>query len=311
LSGRRYLGNPSLKQSSIKKGTQRQSGEITMAGPTAGLADELHRVWDLTALRQWERADLSESIYQSIVDPKRVVVTGAASGMGKATVEVLRERGCAVAALDISPTVRDVDAEFHAIVDVADLDAMVRALDDAAEALGGLEAIVPVAGIVVWGTIDETTSEDWSRQFDVNARGVFNASKAALPHLRTAGGGAIVAVTSQVGLVGAPAVAAYCASKAAAIELVRCMAIDHAHEGIRVNAVCPGITRTPMFERMLDQFESGPEREAEMTRLKETNLQKRLIEPREIAEAVAFLVSASSPAILGTTLVVDGGYTTQ
>ncbi len=255
--------------------------------------------------------EIPDSIYTTVVDPQRVAVIGAATGMGAAIVKVLRERGVRVAALDWNSKVLESEAEFSAIVDISDFYAVSAALDASAEALGGLEGLVPVAGIVHKGTVDDTSPEDWERMFAVNARGVFNVAKAGIPHLRKAGGGAFVAVTSQVGLVGAPKLSAYCSAKAAAIEFIRCLAVDHSHEGIRVNTVCPGITGwTGTFEDYLKQFE-GEELEAEMTRQKATNLQNRLIEPREIAEAVSFLVSAKSPAILGTTLVVDGGYTAQ
>ncbi|MGJ3558588.1 SDR family NAD(P)-dependent oxidoreductase [Streptomyces sp. INA 01156] len=100
--------------------------------------------------------------------------------------------------------------------------------------------------------MDETSPDDRARMFAVNARGVFNVAKAGTPYPRRAGGGAIVAVTSQVGLVGAPRLSAYCAAQAAVIGFVLCLAVDHSHEGIRVSTVCPGITGwTGTFERTI------------------------------------------------------------
>ena len=137
-------------------------------------------------------------------------------------------------------------------------------------------------------------------------------SRAALPHLRAAGGGAIVILTSQVGIVGQKQNAAYCAAKAAAIHLVRCMAIDHAAENIRVNTVCPGITGpTGMFDSWLSHFPDDEARAAEARRQIETNLQKRIVHPDEIAAAAVFAVSNAAPGIIGQAFIVDGGYTIQ
>lgn len=164
-------------------------------------------------------------------------------------------------------------------------------------------------GINGRGTVDETEPAEWNRQFAVNAFGPYATSRAALPHLREAGGGAIVVLTSQVGVVGQAQNAAYCAAKAAAIHLVRCMAIDYAPENIRVNTVCPGITGpTGMFDSWLSLFPDEESRAAESQRQIETNLQKRIVHPDEIAAAAVFAVSNAAPGFIGQTIVVDGGY---
>lgn len=179
------------------------------------------------------------------LDPQRVAVIGGATGMGAATVRMLRETGRKVAALDINPAVLKSEAEFSALGDVTDAANIKRAIDEAADALGGLEAIVCCVGINGFGTVEETEPEEWHRQFAVNAFGPYASARAAIPHLRKAGGGAIVVLTSQVGIVGQKQNAAYCAAKAAAIHLVRCLAIDYAAENIRVNTVCPGSPARP------------------------------------------------------------------
>lgn len=243
------------------------------------------------------------------LDPQRVAVIGGATGMGAATVRMLRETGRKVAALDINPAVLKSEAEFSALGDVTDAANIKRAIDEAADALGGLEAIVCCVGINGFGTVEETEPEEWHRQFAVNAFGPYASARAAIPHLRKAGGGAIVVLTSQVGIVGQKQNAAYCAAKAAAIHLVRCLAIDYAAENIRVNTVCPGITGpTGMFDSWLSHFEDEQSREAEAQRQIETNLQKRIVHPDEIAAAAVFAVSNAAPGIIGQTLVVDGGY---
>jgi NAD(P)-dependent dehydrogenase (short-subunit alcohol dehydrogenase family) len=208
--------------------------------------------------------------------------------------------------------VLESEAEFSAVCDVSNADNIKQAVDQAADAIGGLEAIVCCAGITGVGAVDEITPEEWQRQFAVNAFGLYASARAAIPHIRKAGGGAIVAVTSQVGVVGMPRNAAYCASKAAAIHLVRCMAIDYGKEGIRVNAVAPGITGpTGMFDTWAERFDTDEEREEEARRHIETSLQRRIIHPDEIAAAIVFAVSAAAPALIGQNIVVDAGYTIQ
>jgi NAD(P)-dependent dehydrogenase (short-subunit alcohol dehydrogenase family) len=226
--------------------------------------------------------------------------------MGKATVARLRAGGTQVAAFDIAERVYDVPAEFHAVGDAASAADMTSTIHAAAAALGGLDTLVCCAGVAVPGTVLDTSLETWDRTFAVNVTAIYLAGRAAVPYLRDAGGGSIVIVASQVGMVGTAAAAAYCASKGAAIQLARCMAIDHARDGIRVNAVCPGITNTPMMEQWLVEAEDT---EAETRRFTSGHLQGRFVEPEEVAEVIAFLTSKAAPSILGATMVIDGGYT--
>jgi meso-butanediol dehydrogenase/(S,S)-butanediol dehydrogenase/diacetyl reductase len=139
----------------------------------------------------------------------------------------------------------------------------------------------------------------------VNVRSIYCMSHHAIPVMAVGGGGSIINIASQVGLVGIASSAAYCASKGAAINLTRAMAIDHAREGIRVNAVCPGPIETPMFD---SYFVDAPDPAIERSRFESTLITGRVGDPTEVAAAVAFLASDASSYIVGAALVVDGGY---
>jgi NAD(P)-dependent dehydrogenase (short-subunit alcohol dehydrogenase family) len=211
-----------------------------------------------------------------------------------------------IAALDVDETRLDqVGADFVAAADVTSEEGIRSAIDACATALGGLDVCVACAGVAGRGTVTDTPPEEWDRVFAVNVRGVYLTARAAVPHLRAAGGGALVVVASQLGLVGAANAAAYCASKGAAIQLTRAMAIDHAEEGIRVNCVCPGPTATPLLE---SYFALAADPKQERARYEEAQLHGRVIEPAEIADAIAYLASPGAASTIGAALVVDGGY---
>ena len=236
----------------------------------------------------------------------RALVTGGASGIGAATVARLQADGMRVAAVDVDGArLEQVAADFVAVADVTSEQEIRGAVDESATALGGLDVCVACAGVAWRGTVTETALDEWERIFAVNVRGVYLTAKAAIPHLRAAGGGALVVVASQLGLVGAANAAAYCASKGAAVQLTRAMAIDHAREGIRVNCVCPGPTSTPLLE---SYFALAADAEGERVRYEQAQLHGRLIEPAEIADAIASLVSPRATSTIGAALVVDGGY---
>lgn len=197
------------------------------------------------------------------------------------------------------------DAEFRTLADVTSEDEIGRAVDESAAALGGLDVVVACAGVIGRGTVVDTPVEEWERVFAVNARGVYLTAKAAIPHLREAGGGAIVVVASQLGFVATSDAVAYCASKGAAVQLTRAMALDHAAEGIRVNCVCPGPTLTPMTETFLALAADTAE---ERRRFEQAQAHGRFIQPEEIADAIAYLASPAASSTIGAALIVDGGY---
>jgi NAD(P)-dependent dehydrogenase (short-subunit alcohol dehydrogenase family) len=237
----------------------------------------------------------------------RVVVTGAASGIGAATAGRFVAGGARVAGIDLDRAGLDsADLDAQLVADVADAEELAAAVDAAAVQLGGLDAVVASAGVAGRGTAADTLPGEWERIFAVNVRGVYLTARAAIPHLRRAGGGAIVNVASQLGLVAAANAAAYCASKGAVVQLTRAMAVDHGPEGIRVNCVCPGPTDTPLLE---PYFAGAPDPAAERAAYEGAQVHGRLVTAEEVADAIVYLASPSAASTIGIALVVDGGYT--
>jgi NAD(P)-dependent dehydrogenase (short-subunit alcohol dehydrogenase family) len=230
------------------------------------------------------------------------VVTGGASGIGAATVRLLADAGAAVAVVDRAAAPADPGVQVEIIrADVADTESVDAAIAAAADRLGGIDALITAAGITSRGTIEETAPDDWDRVFAVNVRGTYMCARAAMPYLRDGRDAAIVTVASQLALVANAGNAAYCASKGAVLQLTRAMAIDALPHGIRVNCVCPGATRTPLTAA---HYSAAADRSDQ-----ERQLLGRLIEPEEIAQAIAYLASPDARATVGAILIVDGGYT--
>jgi NAD(P)-dependent dehydrogenase (short-subunit alcohol dehydrogenase family) len=191
-------------------------------------------------------------------------------------------------------------------VDVTDAEAVQWGLAQTEAALGSVDVVVNNAGITVVGSVEELSEEQWDRELAINLKSVYVVSQAAWPRLRERGGGAIVSTASIAGLWAIPHDAAYCASKAALIMLTKCMALDGARDGIRVNCVCPGFVQTPMID---GYFADQPNPEA--ARGFATGLYPlgRLGEPVDMAEAFVYLASDEARWVSGTALVVDGGLT--
>jgi NAD(P)-dependent dehydrogenase (short-subunit alcohol dehydrogenase family) len=181
-----------------------------------------------------------------------------------------------------------------------------RAVGETAEALGGLDILLNNAGIVHRATVTETSDAEWERVMAVNVRSVFLMSRATIPLMEEAGGGAIVNIASGWGLAGGPRAAAYCASKGAVVQMTRAMAIDHGVRNIRVNCVCPGDTDTPLLHQ---EAELLGQADAEFMREAADRPLGRVGTVEEIARAVLYLASDSASFVTGATLAVDGGGT--
>jgi 2-keto-3-deoxy-L-fuconate dehydrogenase len=229
----------------------------------------------------------------------KALVTGGSSGIGRATAELLLERGAQVSVLDRAP---DAPAGAVALVgDVSD-DASVRA---AAASLDGLDVLINNAGIGAQGGIDANDDDEWHRVFDVNVVGIARVTRAVLPLLRASSAGAIVNTCSVAALVGLPNRALYSATKGAVYSLTLAMAADLLPDGIRVNCVTPGTVDTPWVGRLLD---AASDPAAERAALEARQPTGRLVPPGDVAEAIVYLALASSTT--GTALGVDGGMET-
>jgi meso-butanediol dehydrogenase/(S,S)-butanediol dehydrogenase/diacetyl reductase len=226
---------------------------------------------------------------------KVVVVTGAASGIGAACAERFTREGAVVQAWDLT------GAGDHAPVDVSDRASVAGAAAAAVARHGGVDVLVNCAGVITPNlAAQDVDPRDYQRNFDVNLMGVVHTTR-ELHETLAVRRGAIVNVASQAALVSLPHQAAYSAIKGAVAALTRALAIDWAAEGIRVNAVCPGFTRTPMATgQMTDALEAAVRRRVPLG---------RIFEPGEIAGAIMFLGCDLASAITGVVLPVDGGWT--
>ena len=231
------------------------------------------------------------------LEGKVAIVTGAASGIGKATVELFRSEGAAVVGADVGEAA-DVRCDAGSEADVK------RLVEDVASEHGGLDIFFANAGISGgWATMAEQTADDWAEILRVNLIGPFLAIKYAGPAIAKRGGGSIVCTASVAGLRSGAGGAAYSASKAGVINLVTTAAQQLSGSGVRVNAICPGLIETGMTKPMYDMArERGQE-----ARIGELNPLRRGGEPREIAQAALFLASDESSYVNGAALVVDGG----
>ena len=243
---------------------------------------------------------------------RRILVTGAASGIGLAIAEHFLHEGAKIFAIDQNAAALELaGARFAAHGDAAILavdvtvDAQVgEAMVHARSRLGGLDGIVNAAGIDLQRSFADMTSAEWNRVLAVNLTGPSLVCLAALPALRESGHGTIVNIASGAALRPLENRAAYCASKAGLVMLTKALAIDLAPFGIRANAICPGIIDTPMFRA---SYESAAVPQAEFAKIMDRFTLKRVGRPNDIAYAALYLTSDESAYVTGSTLAVDGG----
>ncbi|WP_280438308.1 SDR family NAD(P)-dependent oxidoreductase [Nocardia carnea] len=235
-------------------------------------------------------------------DGKRVFVTGAASGIGAATLALFRKEGAKVVGVDVTP---GADL-MHC--DVADPASVQQAIDASVDRLGGLDVLVNVAGISSLRKLEDETFERWQQIMGVNATGPMLLTKAALPHLRASRGN-IVTVASISALQGQPYLSAYCASKGAVLQFMKSMAVELAADHIRVNCVCPGgVGALPSAEEAQGEVPAALENlaDVDLTLLTRLNgVLPGITEQDDIAEAIAWLASDAARSVSGVALRVD------
>ena len=247
---------------------------------------------------------------------KVCLITGATSGIGRAIAEAFAAAGATLVlsgrdearAQALLAELRVQGHEAHFIAgDQADPATAGRLAEATLGLHGRIDVLVNNAGMLTNGTALETTDAQWSRLLEVNLSAPFRLCRAVLPAMIAARRGSIVNVASDWALMGARGALVYCVSKAALAQMSRCMALDHATDGVRVNAVCPGDTDTPM----LDQAFNTGDRDAKMQTLASGIPMGRVARPHEVAQAVVFLASDAASFMTGVLLPVDGGTSAQ
>lgn len=254
-----------------------------------------------------------------LLEGRAALVTGASSGIGAATAVAFAAAGASVVITGRNSSGAEATQELvsaagsDSIVVLGDItdssfcDALVAAT---VTAFGRIDVLANVAGTISRGDATETSDDEWHTNMAVNVNAVFFSSRAAVRAMREQGdGGVIVNLASNVGLVGSPGLPAYCASKGAVILLTKAMALDHAAEGIRINALCPGSVDTPML--VSGHEKSGRSNEEVFADNIAAIPEGRLPLPDEIAKSMVYLASDLSSHVTGTALPIDGGYVAQ
>lgn len=234
---------------------------------------------------------------------RTALVTGAAGGIGAAIVRMLRAEGARVAVADRDTSGIEADAHLPGnLLEAAYCDGLPAA---AHKALGRLDIVVNNAGVITRGDVTATSDADWSLSLGVNVEAPFRVCRAAIPIMAAEGGGAIVNTASCWGLRPGPNHAVYCMTKAALASLTQCMGMDHAHQGVRINAVAPNEVNTPMLRTGFARRGFDPD--TAVAELGKTVPLGRIAEPEDIADVVLFLASDAARYMCGTVVEVNGG----
>lgn len=248
---------------------------------------------------------------------KVAIITGAARGIGKVAAKLFAEEGAKVVIADIDveggfQTAKDIRAVggqvFFQQTDVTDAAQVERLIQAAVESFGRLDILYNNAALNHFAQVVDTTEEDWDRVMMVNVKSIFLCCKYAVPVMKACGGGSIINTGSAASLVGLRNLAVYTASKGAVLQLTRNMALDYAKDGIRVNALCPGVTATEMTEQVI---EADPDPVAARERFDRVIPRGAMASPIEIARVALFLASDEASYITGAAIPADGGYTAE
>ncbi|MEM9277651.1 MAG: SDR family oxidoreductase [Pseudomonadota bacterium] len=241
----------------------------------------------------------------SLLEGKKALVTGAAGGIGQAIVKALQAEGATVTGSDMA----ECNADFSIAGNLMDTQFCDSLPSKASDLMGGLDVLVNNAGIITRGDITAATDEDLQKTMAINVEAPFRLCRAAIPIMAEAGGGAIVNTSSCWGVHPGPNHPVYVMSKAAIASLTRCLGMDHAHQNIRVNAVCPNEVNTPMIRTGFEMRGLDPDKA-----IQELNASVplgRIAEPEDIADVIVFLASDKSRYMCGALLEVNGGKPVQ
>jgi 2-keto-3-deoxy-L-fuconate dehydrogenase len=248
------------------------------------------------------------------LDDKITLVTGAGSGIGESIAKLFGQSCAFVGVIDrdkesaeaTAKSIQEADGKAEAYhLDVTDAEACNDLAESIQEKFGHIDILVNNAGIGHVGTLLETEAEDLDRMYEVNVKGIFNMTKAVLMDMVGCGNGNIINLASIGGVVAVRDRLAYCTTKFAVVGFTKCIALDHASEGIRCNCICPGRVETPFVKARLAEY---PDPEKAYKEMASTQALGRMAKPEEIASAALYLASDESSFVTGTPFLIDGGW---